>query len=58
MKQKLFLTIDVGTQSVRVSFINPKGEILALNKTKYRVPYFSMEPGFAEIDPNVYMKNY
>ena len=56
MKQKLFLTIDLGTQSVRVSFINPKGEVVALKKSRYRIPYFAMEPGFAEIDPNVYMK--
>lgn len=56
MKQKLFLTIDLGTQSVRVSFINPKGEVVALKKSRYRIPYFAMEPGYAEIDPNVYMK--
>ena len=56
MEQKLFLTIDLGTQSVRVSFINPQGEILGLKKVRYTPPYFSMEPGFAEIDPNVYMK--
>ncbi|MCQ2796584.1 MAG: FGGY-family carbohydrate kinase [Bacilli bacterium] len=56
MKQKLFLTIDVGTQSVRVSFINPKGEILGLEQVKYTPPYFSKAPGFAEINPDDYMK--
>ena len=56
MKDKIILTVDIGTQSTRVSFINSKGEILALQQVKYRPPYFSKLPGFAEIDPDDYIK--
>ena len=48
------LTIDFGTQSVRVAIFNDKGEELSMEKTKYDPPYFSILPNYAEQDPNVY----
>ena len=48
------LTIDFGTQSVRVSIINDKGEFLAFEQEKYGEPYFSVKPGYCEQDPNFY----
>ncbi len=51
----LVLTIDIGTQSIRSGLINPKGEILAIE----RVPiesYFSPKPGWAEQHPDYFWK--
>lgn len=53
----LVLTIDFGTQSVRTSLINKKGEIEALVKRKYDPPYFSKEKGYAEQEPDFYYDN-
>ena len=57
MKNPLALTIDFGTQSVRVALINKQGEIVALEKVKYDPPYFSPKPGYAEQDPEFYFKS-
>lgn len=54
MENKLILTIDLGTQSVRVGLVNKKGDIIALSKVKYPQPYFSVKPGYTEQDPNIY----
>ena len=54
MKEKFILAVDFGTQSVRVSVVNTKGEIVAIERSKYEQPYFSKKPGWAEQDPNVY----
>lgn len=48
------LAIDYGTQSVRVSIINDKGDFLAFEQEKYDPPYFSLKPGYCEQDPNYY----
>jgi sugar (pentulose or hexulose) kinase len=48
------LTMDFGTQSVRVGIFNHKGEVLAMEKQKYEPPYFSTRPNYAEQDPNYY----
>ena len=53
-KDKLIFTIDIGTQSLRCALINKKGEIIALEKIKYEKPYFSVKPGYAEQEPNIY----
>ena len=53
-KQKLVLTIDFGTQSVRALIINDKGETKAMEKVPYEKPYFSPRPGYAEQDPEFY----
>lgn len=54
MEEKFILTMDFGTQSVRVSVVNNKGEIKAIEKSKYEQPYFSKKPGWAEQEPNIY----
>lgn len=56
MKDTYILTIDFGTQSVRVSIFNKKGEPLAQEKEKYDPAYFSILPNYAEQDPSVYYR--
>ena len=50
----LILTIDYGTQSVRVSLFDKAGEPLASEKEVYDPPYFSNAPGHAERNPDDY----
>ena len=57
MENPLVLTIDFGTQSVRVGLVNKQGEIVALERVKYEPAYFSPKPGYAEQDPEFYFKN-
>ena len=56
MKQNdpLILTFDFGTQSVRASLFNKKGECVGMEKEAYQPAYFSPKPGYAEMDPNDY----
>ena len=54
MGNPLVLTIDFGTQSVRVGLVNKQGEIVALEKCKYEPAYFSPKPGYAEQNPDFY----
>jgi len=54
MDKENVLTIDFGTQSVRVSVIDKKGNFIAFEKEVYKTPYFSLKPGYAEQDPNYY----
>lgn len=56
MSQKLIMTIDFGTQSVRVSIWDKTGKVLAMEKEKYDPPYFSVLPNYAEQDPNLYFE--
>jgi len=56
MNDDLILTIDFGTQSVRVSIFNQKGVCLAFEKESYDPPYVSPQPNFAEQDPDLYFK--
>ncbi len=51
----LVLTIDVGTQSIRSSFIDPTSNILTLVRIPIE-PYFSLKPGWAEQDPEYFWK--
>ncbi len=48
------LTIDFGTQSVRVAIFDRDGNELAMEKEKYNPPYFSSKPNFAEQNPELY----
>ena len=50
----LVLTLDFGTQSLRVALINKKGEIVNIVKSKYAVPYYSDSYGYAEQDADYY----
>ncbi|MCR5079556.1 MAG: FGGY-family carbohydrate kinase [Bacilli bacterium] len=50
----LVLTIDFGTQSVRVSLFDKFGEVLCQDKERYDPPYFSTKPGYAEQNPDEY----
>jgi len=45
------IVIDAGTQSIRAVLIDLKGNIVSIKRTEVD-PYFSLEPGFAEQDPN------
>lgn len=54
MKKDKVLTIDFGTQSVRVAIFDSKGNQLAMEKEKYNPPYFSILPNYAEQDPKIY----
>ena len=55
MKKKDYvLTIDFGTQSVRVSVIDKLGNFIAFEQEKYNQPYFSPRAGYCEQDPNYY----
>ena len=56
MSEKLILTIDFGTQSVRVGLFDKKGNVVDIVKKSYEPPYFSQKPGYAEQDPNYYYK--
>ncbi len=51
--EKLILTIDAGTQSIRAALVDLKGQIIDLVKTPIE-PYFSDSPGWAEQKPEYY----
>ena len=53
----LALTIDFGTQSVRVSIFNKQGDILAIKRQVYEPTYHSEKPGYAEHEASFYWKN-
>jgi len=54
MKRPLILTIDVGTQSLRVGLVDKEGKIVGLHKYSYNPAYHSKNNGEAEQDPNYY----
>lgn len=54
MEKDLVLCIDYGTQSVRVSIIDKKGNFLAFEQEKYKESYFSPQPGYCEQYPDYY----
>jgi sugar (pentulose or hexulose) kinase len=51
--EKTILSIDCGTQSLRAVIFSLKGEVLALQRVVYE-PYISVNPGWAEQDPEIY----
>ena len=52
--KKHILTVDFGTQSVRVAVFDDEGNALAMEKEAYSPAYYSSQPNYAEQDPNVY----
>lgn len=54
MEEKYVISIDYGTQSVRVSIIDRNGNFKAFEQVVYENPYFSPKPGYCEQDPNFY----
>jgi len=54
MMNPLVLTIDLGTQSVRVLLIDKEGTVLYEVQYKFEKPYYSTYPGWAEQKPEVY----
>jgi sugar (pentulose or hexulose) kinase len=50
------LSIDCGTQSLRALLFSSKGELLDKERIEYD-PYFSVNPGWAEQDPDVFWKS-
>ncbi len=54
MTDPLILTFDVGTQSARALLVDKRGAVAAICQEKYREPYFSKNPGWAEQSPDFY----
>ena len=50
------LTMDFGTQSVRVAIFDKNGRVVAMEKEKYSPAYFSTFSTYAEQDPNYYFE--
>ncbi len=50
---KYVLSIDCGTQSLRGIIFDKHGNLLIKVKKEF-TPYYSVEPGWAEQDPNIY----
>ena len=50
----LVLAIDVGTQSTRALAFDASGALVDKARALYEPPYHSPEPGWAELDPEVY----
>src|SRR5574344_724443 len=50
------VSIDYGTQSVRVSIIDKLGNFLAFEQERYAPAYKSPKPGYAEQDPDYYFE--
>ena len=53
--EKMILSIDAGTQSIRAALIDTSGNIVHIVKRQIE-PYFSAHPGWAEQDPDYYWK--
>lgn len=51
--QKTILSIDCGTQSLRAMIFSLEGKLLAIQKVAFE-PYISLEPGWAEQEPEIY----
>jgi len=53
----LIMSVDCGTQHLRVILFNFDGDAVEMAKKRYS-PYFSKNPGWAEQDPNLYWENF
>lgn len=53
-ENKLIITYDFGTQSARCMIVDQKGNILAIDKEKYKEPYYSLKMGYCEQSFDVY----
>lgn len=56
MSQNVILSIDCGTQSMRAILFSPDGEVIDKEQIFYE-PYFSVFPGWAEQDPEIYWQS-
>lgn len=54
MEERVVLTFDIGTQSMRGMFVDSKGNILDFEQIRYEKPYFSVNPGWAEQSADFY----
>ena len=54
-KDECVISIDAGTQSIRASLIDFRGNILQIVKNEIE-PYYSQNPGWAEQDPEYFWK--
>ncbi|MFA6867479.1 MAG: FGGY-family carbohydrate kinase [Clostridia bacterium] len=52
--EKLVLSYDLGTQSIRAIIFDKEGNTIAKDKIVYEEPYFSTEIGYAEQTPEFY----
>lgn len=55
-KTATLLTVDCGTQSLRVFIFSPTGELLAMDQQHY-TSHFAARPGWAEQDPEIYWQS-
>lgn len=56
MEEKIIITFDFGTQSIRCALVNNKGQILGIVQEKYEEAYYSSKVGYAEQSFNTYYK--
>ena len=54
MDNPLVLTFDCGTQSIRALLVDKNGNIVAKEQIAF-VPYYSLQPGYAEQKPSIYV---
>lgn len=54
-KKECVISIDAGSQSIRASLIDFQGNILKIIKNEIE-PYYSLNPGWAEQDPEYFWK--
>ena len=54
MGEPVVLTFDVGTQSVKALLIDKSGHVVAQTRRVYETPYYSLQPNWAEQDPEQY----
>ena len=52
---KNMLVVDIGTQSLRASVFDSKGQVIAFSQKKYDPPYYCPHDGYAEQDPDFYL---
>ena len=55
IKDECVISIDAGTQSIRACLIDFRGNIIQIVKNNID-PYFSVNPGWAEQDPEYFWK--
>jgi len=54
--QRVVLSIDCGTQSLRATLFGHEGELYEKVQIEYE-PYYSTKPGWAEQDPEIYWRS-
>jgi len=54
--EKVILSIDCGTQSLRAILFSPEGQLLEKIRIEYE-PYFSQKTGWAEQNPEVFWES-